>query len=78
MNETEQAMNKVELISVKHTGTFFHGLELSEVTLKRGDQTITEVMYLDEAYWNNPELLGLEGTFEELLEGDMDWDFEDC
>lgn len=66
-------MNKVELISVKPTGTWIQALELSEVTLRRGDQTLSAIMY-----WDNPDLLGLEGTFEEILEGDVPWDFELC
>lgn len=66
-------MNKVELVSIEPTGTFVGGLELSKVTLKRGEQSVTEVMY-----WDNPELLGLEGTFEDIMEGDVDCDFEDC
>jgi len=74
MNETEQSeMNKVKLISVKPTGTRIQDLELSEVTLRRGDQTLSAIMY-----WDNPELLGLEGTFEEILEGDVPCDFECC
>ena len=65
-------MGKVEVVSIKPTGTFIGSLELSEVTLKRGDLQVTQTMY-----WDNPDLLGLVGTFEEILEGDTGYECPD-
>jgi hypothetical protein len=70
-------MTKVEVVSIEPTGTFSDDLELLKVTLKRDAVQVTCSGVL---YWDNGELLGLEGTFDEFLEfaanGDSEYSLE--
>ena len=63
-------MNRVQVVSIEPTGTFIGTHECLKVTLRRGDQ---EVSFNNVIFWDNPEGLGLEGTFEEWTNPEEDF-----
>ena len=69
-------MNRIQVVSIEPTGTFIGTTECLKVTLRCGNQEVTCDSVL---FWDNPDQLGLAGTFEEWLnpEEDFNEDMED-